>query len=118
MRVTFVKKILANGEPCAKCGDVERRLERSGLMSRIDRVVVADERDEDSEGMRLAHRHQVQLAPFFLVDNGGATTVYTVYLKFVREIFGGEPKPPSAGEEAELEEARDLLRANPDLDLV
>ncbi len=123
MRVTFVKKILANGAPCAKCGDVERRLERSGLLARIDRVVVADERDEDSEGMRLARRHQVQLAPFFLVDNGGATTVYTVYLKFVREIFGGEPMSPSTVgradvESAEVEEARDLLRANPDLDLV
>ena len=123
MHVTFVKKLLANGEPCTKCGDVERRLERSDLLARIDRVVVADERDEDSEGMRLARRHHVQLAPFFLVDNGRETTVYTVYLKFVREIFGGEPMSPSTVgsadvEGAEVEEAHDLLRAHPDLDLV
>ena len=113
MHVTFVKKILASGEPCAKCGDVERRLERSGLASRIDHVVVADERDPGSEGMRLAQRHGVELAPFFLVENKGRTTIYTVYLKFVREVFGGEPTPRS-----DVEEAQDLLRANPDLDLV
>ena len=113
MRITFVKKVLASGEPCAKCRDVEERLERSGLMSRIDRVVVADERDETSEGMRLARRHNVDRAPFFIVLSDERTTVYTVYLKFVRDVFGGEPTP-----ESELEEARDLLRAHPDLDLV
>ena len=111
--ITFVRKVLASGEPCAKCRDVEERLERTGLMSRIDRVVVADERDEASEGMRLARRHEVDRAPFFLVRDGERTTVYTVYLKFVREVFGGEPTPAS-----ELDEARELLRAHPDLDLV
>ncbi|MDE0348213.1 MAG: hypothetical protein OXM56_00680 [Gammaproteobacteria bacterium] len=111
--ITFVKKVLASGEPCAKCRDVEERLERSGLMSHIHRVVVADERDEGSEGMRLARRHEVVRAPFFLVRNHQKTTVYTVYLKFVREVFGGERTP-----ESELDEARDLLRAHPDLDLV
>ena len=113
VHVTFVKKVLASGEPCAKCRDVEERLERSGLMSRIDRVVVADERDAGSEGMSLARAHQVDRAPFFLVRTGQETTVYTVYLKFVRDAFGGEPTP-----ESELDEARDLLRAHPDLDFV
>ena len=121
MHITFVKKVLAAGAPCAKCDDVERRLRRSGLLARIDRVVVADERDADSEGMRLARRHQVEIAPFFVVEDHGRTTVYTVYLKFVREIFES-PRPGSARGEptpgSELEEARDLLRANPDLDLV
>lgn len=113
MHITFVKKVLATGQPCAKCDDVEQRLRRSGLMARIHRVLVADERDGDSEGMRLALRHGVRIAPFFLVEDGFETTVYTVYLKFVREVLGGETAPHS-----ELEEARDLLRANPDLDLV
>ena len=128
MHITFVKKVLASGAPCAKCDDVERRLRRSGLLARIDRVVVADERDADSEGMRLARRHQVEIAPFFVVEDDGRTIVYTVYLKFVREIFeslqpgsarGVPPRKwsaPTPG--SELEEARDLLRANPDLDLV
>lgn len=113
MHITFVKKVLASGEPCAKCRDVQERLQRSGLMSRIDRVVVADERDEGSQGMRLARRHEVDRAPFFVVLNAERTTVYTVYLKFVREVFGGEPPTGS-----ELDEARDLLRAHPDLDLI
>ena len=113
MHITFVKKVLASGEPCAKCRDVEERLQRSGLMSRIDRVVVADERDDDSEGMRLARRHEVGRAPFFLVRNDETTTVYTVYLKFVRDVFGGRPTP-----ESELHEARDVLAAHPDLDLI
>lgn len=113
VHITFVKKVLTSGEPCAKCRDVEERLERSGLMSRVDRVVVADERDEDSEGMCLARRHEVDRAPFFLVRNEEITTVYTVYLKFVRDVFGAEPTPAS-----ELDEARDLLRAHPDLDLI
>ena len=113
MHITFVKKVLASGEPCAKCRDVEERLERNGLMSRIDRVVVADERDEGSEGMSLARGHQVDRAPFFLVRIGEETTVYTVYLKCVRDVFGGEPSP-----ESELDEARDQLRAHPDLDLI
>ena len=139
MHITFVKKVLASGAPCAKCDDVERRLRRSGLIARIDRVVVADARDAGSEGMRLARRHQVEIAPFFLVEDGGSTIVYTVYLKFVREILeslqpGSARGTPLAGKSsargspprkwgeptpsAELEEARDLLRANPDLDLV
>ncbi len=113
MHITFVKKVLASGEPCAKCRDVEERLERTGLISRIDRVVVADERDARSEGMRLARRHEVDRAPFFLVLNEDITTVYTVYLKFVRDVLGGEPSPG-----AELDEARELLRAHPDLDLI
>ena len=122
MHITFVKKVLASGAPCAKCGEVEARLERSGLLSRIDRIAVADERDVNSEGMRIARRHGVDLAPFFVVENGTKTEVYTVYLKFVREVFGGEhpgsERLPSARTRAELEEAQDLLRANPDLDLI
>ena len=110
MHITFVKKILANGEPCAKCADVERRLESSGEMASIDRVVVADERDPDSEGMRLAARHAVQVAPFFIVADGAQTTVYTVYLRFSKEIFGRRTRS--------VDEAREVLRANPDLDFL
>ena len=110
MHITFVKKILANGEPCPKCGDVERRLAASGQRQRIDRVVVADERDPDSEGMRLATRHDVAVAPFFIVEEGGKTTIYTVYLRFAKEIFGRRADA--------VEEAEELIRANPDLDLL
>ena len=110
MHITFVKKILANGEPCAKCADVERRLVESGQMQRIDRVVVADERDADSDGTRMAALHGVAVAPFFIVEDGGETTVHTVYFRFAKEIFGRRTKA--------VDEAQELLRANPDLDLI
>ncbi len=110
MRIVFVKKILANGEPCAKCADVERRLEQSGHVQRIDEVVVADERDPNSAGMRLAAKHGVAVAPFFLVEDGDQTKVYTIYLRFAKEVLGAAAKP--------VDEAQELLRANPDLDLI
>ena len=113
MHVTFVKKILANGAPCPKCDDVERRLHQSGLMDRIDHVAVADEREPNSEGMRLAHRHSVDVAPFFLVEEDGTTTVHTIYFRFVKEVFAAEDRTIS-----QVDEAREILRANPDLDLI
>lgn len=115
MRITFVKKILKSGEPCPKCADVSARLEASGQLARIDEVVVADERDPDSAGMTLAAAHGVTVAPFFLVEQGGETTVYTVYLKFVREVLGGGA---SGAQGAALQEAEEMLRADPNLDLI
>ena len=120
MRITFVKKILADGSPCAKCADVEARLATSGQMSHINRVVIADERNPDSEGMRLAARHGVATAPFFIVEQhpeeGGShreapkTTVYTVYLRFARDLFGNGADT--------VAEAREAMRADPDLGLL
>ena len=111
-RITFVKKVLANGEPCAKCADVEQRLRTSGQMAAIHRTVVADERDPDSEGMRIAAKHDVKLAPFFVVEEGGETRIYTIYFRFAREVLGG------GGAVKPKQEAEEILRANPDLDLV
>ena len=107
MHITFVKKILANGKPCAKCADVENRLRRSGHLARIDQVVVADERDPDSEGMRPA--------PFFVIESRHGqedikTTIYTVYLKFARTVFRTRANS--------VDEAREVMRANPDLGLI
>jgi len=111
MTITFVKKILEDGSPCAKCADVQRKLEESGYMERIDRVLEADERDPDSEGMKVAREHQVNRAPFFVVEREGqAPAVYTVYLKFVREVLEQETK--------ESEELRDIMRDNSDLDFL
>lgn len=110
MHITFVKKILANGQPCPKCADVEQRLVSSGEMDSIDRVVIADERDPDSAGMRLAARHAVGIAPFFIVEKDARTTVYTVYLRFSKEVFGRTAR--------RVDEAQEVLRANPDLDFL
>ncbi len=108
MKVTLVKKVLADGSPCAKCADVEAHLERSGYADRIDAVLIADERDPTSPGMQLAERLGVTRAPFFVVETGAGTRVYTVYFKFVREVLREQL---SAREEDE-----ETLRDNPDLD--
>ena len=110
MHITFVKKILANGEPCAKCADVQLRLEQSGQLGRVDQILVADERDHTSPGMQLATRLGVTRAPFFVVEEDGETRVYTVYFKFAREVLG---RPESS-----VNESREILRDNPDLDFI
>lgn len=111
MKTTFVKKILKDGSPCRKCADVERRLNSSGYISRIDDVIVADERDAQSPGMLMAAKYDVELAPFFIVEDGEETRIYTVYYKFVKEEIESNLKSSS-------EDAEDTLRANPDLDYV
>ena len=110
MHVTFVKKRLASGEFCPKCQDVERRLLLDGHLDRIDAVVIANETDPESPGMRLADTLNVDRAPFFVIKDGTATSVYTVYFKFVNEVLRGRV---SAGAEA-----AEILRDNPDLDYV
>ena len=109
MRITFVKKIKADGSPCRKCREVERRLEEAGLMPRIDCVVVADERDEMSIGMQLAAKHQVEQAPFFIVENeSGAVRIYTIFYRFLKEVLKREV--------SEQEEIAELMHQDPDLD--
>ena len=111
MHITFVKKILANGEPCQKCHDVELRLQESGQMQKIDKTLIADERDPGSAGMLLATELKVERAPFFVVeDDAGSKTVYTVYFKFAREVLGKESSKADQGKE--------ILNDNPDLDFI
>lgn len=88
MKITLVKKILADGNPCKKCREVEELMEKHQHKSRVDEVVVADERNPLSEGMLLAAQHKVDRAPFFIVEwDNGRTDVYTVYLKFAKEVL-------------------------------
>ena len=88
MHIKFVKKIKADGEPCRKCVEVEQRLRDAGLLSRIDEIVIADETDPKSEGMRLAREFQVEAAPFFIVQNdAGEISVYTIFIKFLKEVL-------------------------------
>ena len=111
MTITFVKKILANGEPCQKCADVQRRLDETGQMAQIDHTIIADERDPASEGMVLATKLSVKRAPFFVVESAGEEpTVYTVYFKFVKEVLNGQVSKAGQAEE--------ILRGNPDLDFI
>ncbi len=90
-KITMVKKILADGSPCRKCGEVETRLRDEGYLDRIDHVAIADERDPDSEGMQLANRYQIERAPFFIVEEEGREPrVYTVFLRFMKEVLQTE----------------------------
>lgn len=107
MKITLVKKILVDGTPCRKCADVLEKLEQGGHMDRIDEIVVADERDTSSPGMQLAQQLQVDRAPFFIVEQDGrAPRIYTVYLKFVKEVL--EQESSAEDEAREIMESVDL----------
>ena len=108
MKITLVKKILADGQPCGKCADVQNKLDQNNYMRYIDETLIADERDPVSPGMLLAQQLGVERAPFFIVENADKTTVYTVYFKFVREVLNKQT--------SQSEDATEILRDNPDLD--
>ena len=111
MKITMVKKILADGSPCKKCGEVEQKMLEAGHFAQIDEVLIADERDLASPGMLLAGQLAVDRAPFFVVEESGkAPLVYTVYLKFVKEILNQKTE--------EKDELKEILDNNPDLDFL
>ncbi|MCL6271941.1 hypothetical protein M3P05_18640 [Sansalvadorimonas sp. 2012CJ34-2] len=88
MKITMVKKVLADGSSCKKCDQVMQKLEESGYISRIDEVLEARENDPKSQGAQLAYVLGVTKAPFFVVDRGEPEPeVYTIYFKLVKEVF-------------------------------
>lgn len=88
MKITFVKKVFADGTPCKKCGEVIAKIEAADQMRFIDRVVIADEANPDSEGILLAAQYEVSKAPFFIVEqDDGSTEIYTIYFKLVKEVL-------------------------------
>lgn len=117
MRITMVKKRLANGEPCEKCAQTEEMLRRRGLWERIDEVLWAVEGENDSPGARVAVRHGVKLAPFFVVhDEAGDEVVVTSALRLVRDHLEGSGAPaPEASHTAvdPADAARQLAEAEP-----
>lgn len=111
MRITMVKKILADGTACRKCAEVETRLRDGGHWQRLDAVVIADERDPGSAGMELARRHGVETAPFFIVEHAdGRVEVFTIFFRFLREVLQAQANP--------AEEAREILERGPNLDFL
>lgn len=111
MKITLVKKILADGSPCKKCADVLDKLEKNDQMKFIDAVVVADERDDTSEGMVLAEKYNVDRAPFFIVDEGSPEPlIYTIYMKFVKEVLNQKTQ--------EKDELKEIMDSNQDLDFL
>jgi len=111
MTITLVKKILKDGSPCKKCGDVLNKLEQNNQMPFIDNIVIADERDEQSEGMQLAKLHDVDRAPFFIVEREGEKPViYTIYMKFVKDVLNQKTQ--------EADELKEIMDNNQDLDFL
>ncbi|HVR21149.1 MAG TPA: phosphoadenylyl-sulfate reductase [Polyangiaceae bacterium] len=112
MHVTMVKKVLLDGSPCKKCDQAEELFKRRGLWEKIDEVVWAKEAEPDSPGMRLAERHRVELAPFFIVRDDAGEKVYTSAVELMREKLspknGAPSSPPSAGGELTEEGIVDL----------
>lgn len=111
MTITLVQKIKQNGQPCAKSAKVLSELQMLGLQSRIDQIVIADERNPNSEGYVLAAKYEVDAAPFFIVDNpGDPPRLYTAYQRFLKEVLDQQPS-----EDAEISE---IMSQNPDLDFI
>jgi len=111
MKITMVKKIYADGQPCKKCREVEEKMIAADQMRAIDDILIADERDPSSPGMQLAARLGVDRAPFFVVERPDAEPlVYTVYFKFVKEILNQKT--------TEAEEIKEIMNDNPDLDFL
>ena len=95
MSILMVKKILLDGSPCGKCAQAEEILRKRGYWSRIDKVIIADESDAASEGMKLAAEKQIELAPFFIVrEESGEERLYTRVFEFIKKELD---TPDSAG---------------------
>ena len=87
------------------------KLDTSGHISRIDEILVADERDANSPGMLLAKQYDVERAPFFVVERDGeAPEIYTVYIKFLKEVLQQKT--------SEADELKEIMSDNPDLDFL
>jgi phosphoadenosine phosphosulfate reductase len=121
MHVTMVKKRLASGEPCRKCDDAERVLRARGAWSRIDHVIWAIENDPESEGMRLARDHNVETAPFFLVDEGGGPVAYRSVLELLRkplQASASEPRALTSVDASDIAGLERDLEARPPAEIV
>ncbi|WP_152222563.1 hypothetical protein [Pseudomonas sp. SCB32] len=113
MRITLVKKVLADGQDCRKCREVHERLAKGGYLDRIDRTLVADERNPSSAGWMVAAQYGVDTAPFFVVrHDDGREVVYTVFMSFLHEVLEGRGELPLDSREAlaELASRDDLDR--------
>jgi hypothetical protein len=110
MKITMVKKILEDGSECKKCQEVTERLKAHDEMDKIDHIAYADVRQSDSEGFKLAEKHNMDYTPFFIVEENGTEQVYKTYLELRKNAFQREPDE----DDIEIEEKR---KAPPEDDL-
>ncbi len=112
--VIYVKKILADGEMCRKCAQVTQRLQEDDLFDTIDQVIIADERNPESEGLRLAQEYKVSRAPFFIVEReDGNSEVYDIYLKFKKAVAKSDAQAKET-----TADLIDLIDQHPELDYI
>ena len=63
-------------------------METADELKFINEILIADESDSNSKGMRLAKTFNVTRAPFFVVEkDNGEIVLYTVYFKLVKEVL-------------------------------
>lgn len=111
MRITLVNKIKLDGNLCPKSAEVLEKLKNLNLIQKIDRIVVADERQLSSEGLKLALKHDVKAAPFFIVDkDDGSTQIYPTYFRFITEALGQKT--------SSSEEISEIMASYPELDFI
>jgi hypothetical protein len=110
MKITIVKKIEANGNLCRKSASVSEDLKKLGLIEQIDQFVMAEESNPSSQGVILALKHNVEAAPFFIVEEHGSTRIYTAYSLFLKEIFNQDV--------SEKDEIAEMMAQNPDLSFI
>ncbi len=83
--ITMVKKILSDGSECTKCREVTDLLEKKKLLNRIDKIVYADPRKPDCEGMKLVRLWGIKRAPFFLVEEKGRSVIYSSVMELIQK---------------------------------
>jgi len=85
--ITYVKKVLADGQTCGRCIAVSEKLRSDGLFGKINHLVIADDNNTDSLGLQLVKQHAIQKVPFFVVDDDlGETHIFQDYQEFKRYI--------------------------------
>jgi len=84
----MVKKRLADGSECRKCGQATEQLKTRGLLGRIDEVLEVREGDPNSPGARLATRLGIDTAPFFVVRDDAGEQVYTSVMRLIQDRLG------------------------------
>lgn len=81
----MVKKILEDGTECKKCQQITEFLKEKGLLERIDRIIYANPKEPEGEGIKLAKTMNVRSAPFFVVEREGKVILYTSVMELIRK---------------------------------
>ena len=102
MKITMVKKLLEDGSECKKCREVTERLKAHNEMVKIDHIAYADSHESESEGFKLAEKHNMDTSPFFIVEENGKENVYKTYLELRKNVFNQIPDAA----DIEIEEKR------------